>query len=107
MTRWVSNEATTAQTFAHEIAHTLGIYHDFEIPRVNKNSRTQSCGPEKWVAGPRNQIMNYGRPRQSTWSKCSNSDFSNFYYRTYTTNGFCLKGKFDLNNKISLPFTDF
>ena len=106
MTRWVRNELTTAQTFAHEIAHSLGMYHDFEIPGL-ENSRTQPCGPEQRVGGQRNQIMNYGRPRQSTWSKCSNDDFSNYYYRTYTNNGFCLKGKFDLNNKTPSPFTDF
>ena len=99
MARWYKDELTTAQTFAHEIAHTLGVFHDWEIPNERiKNGRTNTCGPNRFKGGPNNQIMNYGNPRHSTWSDCSNADFSNYYYRTYINTGFCLRGKFDLNN---------
>ena len=88
---------TTAQTFAHEIAHSLGIFHDFNKP--TKSGRQDTCGPKKRKGGDNNQIMNYGRPRQSTWSECSNEDFHNYYTRVYAKGGgFCLKGNFDLNN---------
>ena len=99
MTRWKRDEVTTAQNFAHEIAHTLGIYHDFDVPPQSPNARNHTCGPGKYDGGPSNQIMNYGRPRLSTWSDCSNLDFSNYYFRVYANspNGFCLKGKFNLN----------
>ena len=100
MTRWVDDEATTAQTFAHEVAHSFGVFHDFKLPDPLKmpNARNYVCGPRKGKGGPDNQIMNYGRPRQSTWSECSNEDFSNYYTRVYASSSrFCLKGKFYLN----------
>jgi len=87
MVRWNQDEVRTGQTFAHEIAHTFGVFHDFHTP---KQGRQRTCGPRKSVGGIDNQIMNYGRPRHSTWSECSNEDFENYYTRVYASEGFCL-----------------
>ena len=80
-----------AQTFAHEVGHVIGIHHDFE---TNQDYRNHTCGPKKWTGGYDNQIMNYGEPRQPTWSECSNEDFRNYYFSiTSQHNGkFCLEG---------------
>ena len=71
ISRWKDNAIETAQTFAHEIGHALGIDHDFQGESI--------CGPAEESGGNDNQIMNYGRPRKSTWSRCSNSDFKKYY----------------------------
>ena len=73
ITTWHSSNIKTASTFAHEVGHLLGILHDFENGHPY-NDRTELCGPGKWNVGPENQIMNYGTPRQNTWSECSNYD---------------------------------
>jgi len=82
ISRWNNNAIETAQTFAHEIGHALGIDHDFEGESV--------CGPAQWDGGNNNQIMNYGRPRKSTWSRCSNSDFKKYYQTVREFRPFCL-----------------
>ena len=81
-------------TFAHEMGHIIGIHHDFDS---NQNAshivRNHTCGKSKWVGGYDNQIMNYGKPRQPTWSDCSNEDFQNYYNAITSLYGrFCLEG---------------
>jgi len=91
ITKWHSSVASTAKTFAHEIAHNLGIYHDFEkYPKVRH--RDETCGPSQWEGGRNNQIMNYGKPKVESFSKCSNIDFQH-YFTTVVANQaeFCLK----------------
>jgi hypothetical protein len=98
ITKWHSDVASTAKTFAHEIAHTLGIYHDFDkYPKVRH--RTETCGPSQWKSGRNNQIMNFGKPKTESFSKCSNTDFQH-YYTTIVGNQaeFCLKGNYDFTN---------
>ena len=93
ITKWADTAIDTAQTFAHEIAHTIGIRHDWDTSR-----RFRECGPGKLNGGNNNQIMNYGRPRTSTWSECSNSDFQQFYSLVYENKEkFCLDSKWELN----------
>jgi len=97
ITKWHSDAASTAKTFAHEIAHNLGVYHDFEkYPKVPH--RDEACGPSMWEGSSRskkNEIMNYGSPKEESFSKCSNQDFKH-YYTTVVGGGkknakFCLK----------------
>jgi len=90
ITKWHSSVGSTAKTFAHEIAHNLGIYHDFDKPR----HRSKTCGPGIWQGGITNKIMNYGTPKQQSFSECSNLDFK-YYYTTVVGSQakFCLKGK--------------
>jgi len=85
---WSKDVNTTAQNFAHEAAHPLGIHHDFDITPY----RDWTCGPGKFEGGTDNQIMNIGRPRSSTWSKCSNHDFNDYHAKVVANFGkFCLR----------------
>ena len=89
----------------------MGIYHDFSTNYKSGNDnnpyRHFPCGAEKRSGkspGVENEIMNYGSPRDSTFSDCSNYDFEQYY--TYVVGGgkdgkFCLDGK-SFKNVISL-----
>merc|ERR1712038_23137 len=101
ITTWQYSAASTAKTLAHEIAHNLGIYHDlstnYKSGNDNNPYRHFPCGAEKRSGkspGVENEIMNYGSPRDSTFSDCSNYDFEQYY--TYVVGGgkdgkFCLE----------------
>jgi len=89
LTKWQNNILITSQTLTHELAHNLGVGHDFE---PNKTGRTRTCGPGKWESG--GGLMNYGRPRKTEWSQCSREDFSNYYERVLQSRGFCLQSGF-------------
>ena len=86
LTKWQNNILTTSQTLVHELAHNLGVGHDFE---PNPIGRTRTCGPGKWTSG--GGLMNYGKPRKTEWSSCSREDFTNYYERVLQTRGFCLQ----------------
>ena len=85
-----NTDMTTGDTLAHELAHNLGVGHDFESthpPKPGKQKqRTQSCGPG--LNEPGGALMNYGRPLNSTWSKCTREDFMNYFQYSQP---FCLK----------------
>jgi len=113
ITTWKHSAASTAKTLAHEIAHNLGIYHDFSANYYSPDSsdynkfRHFPCGAEKYSGkspGVENEIMNYGFPRDATFSDCSNYDFEQ-YYTSVVGGGkdgkFCLDGK-SFKNVISL-----
>jgi len=89
LTKWQNNILTTSQTLVHELAHNLGVGHDFE---PNPIGRTRTCGPGKWTSG--GGLMNYGKPRKTEWSSCSREDFTNYYERVLQTRGFCLQSGF-------------
>ena len=89
-------------TLAHEVGHTLGMWHDFDT----NPHRKYTCGPDKWEgnsagSSKKNNIMNYGSPMLQTWSKCSNADFHAYYTAVYQNlEKFCLKGKYFPNRLV-------
>ena len=75
-------DMTTGDTLAHELAHNLGVGHDFEsthpeAPGSLQKQRTRTCGPGMFEPG--GALMNYGRPLKSTWSECTIEDFMNYF----------------------------
>ena len=75
------SDMSTGETLAHELAHNLGVEHDFESGR-----RGHTCGPGQWSPG--GALMNYGRPLGKTWSECTREDFNNYFK---CNQPFCLK----------------
>ena len=81
------------QLVAHEIAHNLGIYHDFD-PKNGGNNRqgTGDCSVDRLFS-----IMSYGQQRE-IWSKCSRDNFKDYYNELLSKNieknfEWCMKGK--------------
>ena len=83
LTMYSRNDIVTGQTLAHELAHNLGIGHDFKMMRGRSLG---TCGPGKTAPG--GGLMNYGRPLGKTWSDCSREDFQNHFNQQQP---FCLK----------------
>ena len=83
--KWTRSATGTAQILSHEIAHNLGVRHDFETYQ----GRSWTCGPEREEDG--GDIMNYGIPKGSVWSRCSRRDFENYLNRVINKQSkFCL-----------------
>merc|ERR1712115_79528 len=85
--------AVTGVTFAHELGHILGMYHDFKTEKSEGRSAREKCSREKFSG---RFILSYGNsPRRAIWSDCSNDDFKTYYFkRTYSKSGeFCLLGE--------------
>ena len=83
--KWHENSLKTSQILAHELAHNLGVRHDF----LTYKGRGWTCGPPRDEDG--GDIMNYGTPKGSVWSPCTQRDFQNYYNRVIQTlSNFCL-----------------
>ena len=83
--KWTRSAIGTGQILSHEIAHNLGVRHDFETYQ----GRSWTCGPEREEDG--GDIMNYGIPKGSVWSRCSRRDFENYLNRVINKQSkFCL-----------------
>jgi len=59
---------STADVFAHELGHNLGMMHDFAPENGGDNSPCNGKG-----------IMSYPPKNTRAWSSCSNSDFAKWY----------------------------
>merc|ERR1719318_78608 len=84
-------EIRTSMTVAHELAHLLGMQHDFSPV----DGLRGTCGTGKGDGGT---VMNYGDMRLR-WSECSNQDFSFLYTKVVQIVGegnFVLKSPEDL-----------
>ena len=83
--KWAGGVLGTGQILAHELAHGMGVKHDFETHR----GRSWTCGPSRDEDG--GAIMNYGTPKGSVWSRCTRRDFENYMNRVMQNlPNFCL-----------------
>merc|ERR1719369_2129616 len=57
----------TAQVFAHELGHTIGMYHDFDDIHGGHHGRCNHQG-----------LMSYGN-KPTQWSSCSDNDFTTWW----------------------------
>ena len=83
------------QLVAHEIAHNLGIYHDFHP----KNGGIDVPGTGKCADVANRSIMSNGTKRE-IWSACSSENFEK-YYRT-VQDMWCMERKLSKNYKIQI-----
>ena len=85
------------QLVAHEIAHNLGIYHDFD--EKNGGDNTHNSGDCEDVS--RNSIMSYGQQRE-IWSDCSRKNFKIYYNEVIRNNVDCMTGKLLKGSEIQI-----
>ena len=69
----------TSKTFAHEVGHNLGIFHDHAAKHGGQRGSCNGKG-----------LMSYGVRRPRMWSSCSKSDFEGWYRKEGYT---CLEAK--------------
>jgi len=91
---WNKDVSRTAVTMAHEVGHTLGMFHDFERRRWPTQHRTKKQCSIGTKTG--HFILSYGNnPQRTVWSECSNEDFKDYYFKVMLSEGsddkFCLK----------------
>ena len=82
------------QLVAHEIAHNLGIYHDFDKENEGDDrpdtENHGNCSPDGFNV---NSIMSYGQQRE-IWSSCSRENFKEYYNNVIKNNKLgCMTGK--------------
>ena len=85
------------QLVAHEIAHNLGIYHDFD--EKNGGDNTQNSGDCEDVS--HNSIMSYGQQRE-IWSECSRKNFKIYYNDVIQNSVGCMTGKLLKESEIQI-----
>jgi len=63
----INPDFKTAKTFAHELGHNIGMWHDFHDKHGGDNGKCNGQG-----------LMSYGNPPDK-WSSCSDSDFISYW----------------------------
>ena len=77
ITEWKGNVRDTAILFAHELGHSMGIKHDFELTDKCHGVRYDTKGV---LCTGINGIMDYGdKTLIDRFSSCSQEDFEDWY----------------------------
>jgi len=64
----ITPDIKTARTFAHELGHNLGMYHDFDSQHGGEGGKCDGKG-----------LMSYGSERPDKWSSCSDTDMQTWW----------------------------
>jgi len=87
LSRYPSPDRETAKTFAHELGHTIGMYHDHHEIHGGHIGECNHQG-----------LMSYGRNRRAQWSSCSDDEFTKWWKQKGHA---CLKKISDKHHEVS------
>ena len=87
---WCKHQTScSVQVFAHELGHSLGMYHDFAGNGNRQEGKDKSGNNCKGIGG----IMDYNGPME-TWTQCSREDMADYFTSLSKMLLNCKGGKF-------------